>query len=100
MNDFLCTRYPKKMFCLSMKYRRFGYIFYFPEAITLISPGMSTQVFSLESHCKAARPALLFSLFTLSGCSLSPAIPVLGAAFPAGFSAYWAVRCYLFPAIS
>ena len=28
---------------------------------------------------KLARPSLLFSLFTLTGCSLSPAIPVLGA---------------------
>ena len=31
---------------------------------------------------KLPRPTLLFLLFTLSGCSLSPAIPVLGAAFP------------------
>ena len=31
------------------------------------------------------RPALLLLLFTVSGCSLSPAIPVLGAAFPGWF---------------
>jgi hypothetical protein len=34
---------------------------------------------------KLARPALLFMFLFLSGCSLSPAIPVLGAAFPGWF---------------
>ncbi|WEF28948.1 YtcA family lipoprotein [Klebsiella aerogenes] len=34
---------------------------------------------------KRVRPTLLLLLFTVSGCSLSPAIPVLGAAFPGWF---------------
>lgn len=57
----------------------------------------STQVFSLESHCKAAAPTLLFLLFTLSGCSLSPAIPVLGAAFPGWFFCLTGAALLLIP---
>ncbi|MFK3707077.1 YtcA family uncharacterized protein [Raoultella sp. BIGb0138] len=34
---------------------------------------------------KLARPALFLILFSLSGCTLSPAIPVLGAVFPGWF---------------
>jgi hypothetical protein len=39
----------------------------------------------LKHIVKRARPVLLLLLFTISGCSLSPAIPVLGAAFPGWF---------------
>jgi hypothetical protein len=39
----------------------------------------------LKNIVKRARPVLLLLLFTISGCSLSPAIPVLGAAFPGWF---------------
>jgi hypothetical protein len=50
------------------KYGRFGYIYLlFPgREITLISPNPSTQVFSLESHCKAAAPcALILAIYAL-----------------------------------
>ncbi|WP_434638912.1 YtcA family lipoprotein [Klebsiella sp. I138] len=39
----------------------------------------------MNYRVKLARPALLFTFLFLSGCSLSPAIPVLGAAFPGWF---------------
>ena len=46
---------------------------------------------------KLARPSLLFSLFTLTGCSLSPAIPVLGAAFPGWFFCLLGASLLLIP---
>jgi len=39
----------------------------------------------LNRIVKPVRPVLLLLLFFLSGCSLSPAIPVFGAAFPGWF---------------
>ncbi|HDT5144642.1 TPA: hypothetical protein QHS21_000659 [Klebsiella michiganensis] len=46
---------------------------------------------------KLLRPTLLFLLFTLSGCSLSPAIPVLGAAFPGWFFCLTGAALLLIP---
>ncbi|WP_434670327.1 YtcA family lipoprotein [Klebsiella sp. B345] len=39
----------------------------------------------MNHQIKPARLALLFQSVFLSGCSLSPAIPVFGAAFPGWF---------------
>jgi hypothetical protein len=39
----------------------------------------------LNRIAKLAPPALLLTAPLISGCSLSPAIPVLGAAFPGWF---------------
>jgi hypothetical protein len=86
----------KEKFCLSMNDA---------SVISFISQGRlnsfhlnrALRYFSLESHCKAGAPALLFSLFTLSGCSLSPAIPVLGAAFPGWFFCLLGAALLLIP---
>jgi hypothetical protein len=47
-----------------------------------------------------ARPARLLLVLPLSGCSLSPAIPVLGAAFPGWFfcllgGAFLLIPCHI-----
>ena len=44
-----------------------------------------------------ARPAALLVLFSVSGCSFSPSIPVLGAAFPAWFFCILASALLLIP---
>ncbi|MDR3106088.1 MAG: hypothetical protein LBU96_16810 [Yokenella regensburgei] len=44
-----------------------------------------------------SRTAAVLPLFILSGCSLSPAIPVLGAAFPSWFFCLLAAAFLLIP---
>jgi len=51
----------------------------------------------LKQIVKRARPALLLLLLAVSGCSLPPAIPVLGAAFPGWFFCFLGGALLLIP---
>ncbi|HHR0841312.1 TPA: YtcA family lipoprotein [Klebsiella aerogenes] len=51
----------------------------------------------MKQIVKRARPALLLLLLAVSGCSLSPAIPVLGAAFPGWFFCFLGGALLLIP---
>lgn len=83
-----------------MKYRRFGYIYLlFPRQgdYTHFTLTRALRYLVLNRIVKLARSSLLFSLFTLTGCSLSPAIPVLGAAFPGWFFCLLGAALLLIP---
>ncbi|MGG7713779.1 YtcA family lipoprotein [Klebsiella aerogenes] len=51
----------------------------------------------MKQIVKRARPALLLLLLAVSGCSLSPVIPVLGAAFPGWFFCFLGGALLLIP---
>ncbi|HFZ2472911.1 TPA: YtcA family lipoprotein [Klebsiella aerogenes] len=51
----------------------------------------------MKQIVKRARPALLLLLLAVSGCSFSPAIPVLGAAFPGWFFCFLGGALLLIP---
>ena len=51
----------------------------------------------MKQIVKRARPALLLLLLAVSGCSLSPAIPALGAAFPGWFFCFLGGALLLIP---